>query len=95
MLTKRLKEAATAAFQYLEGATVALRADYPGLGLRAGDRGVVWALYGTTPPAYDVTFQGQDGRRFDMLLDEDELTDPADERSPREAPASQEAASPR
>lgn len=66
LITKRLKE----------GDTVALKEDYPSLGLCAGDTGVIWVSYRTTPPAYDVTFRGADGRDFDMVVDEDEVTAP-------------------
>ncbi len=67
-------------FQFAEGDVVALTEDYPSLGLSAGDTGVIWVLYSTTPPAYDVTFCGADGRKFDMVLDEDELMEPTSQR---------------
>ncbi len=67
-------------FRFAKGNVVALTEDYPSLGLSAGDTGVVWVLYSTTPPAYDVTFCGADGRKFDMALDEDELVKPASKR---------------
>jgi len=60
-------------FQFSENTVVALRADEPGLDLDAGTRGVIWALYTTTPPSYEVTFEGKDGRKFDVTMAEDEL----------------------
>lgn len=63
-------------FQFSEGDSVALVEDYRSLGLSAGDVGVIWVSYSTTPPAYDVTFRGADGRQFDMVLEEHELTVP-------------------
>ncbi len=64
-------------FKFSEGACVALKNDNPQLGLVAGDTGVVWALYETQPPAYEVTFRTQDGEEFDALTYEEELTEPA------------------
>ncbi len=64
-------------FKFAEGDAVALTEDHPSLGLSAGDTGVVWVMYTTTPPAYDVTFSGADDEKFDMVLDEDELTVPS------------------
>ena len=64
-------------FQFSEGDTVALTEAHPTLGLSAGDIGVIWVLYNTTPPAYDVTFCGADGKKFDMVLEEEELTVPS------------------
>jgi hypothetical protein len=58
-------------FQY--GETVTLKEDHPGVGLRAGDTGVVVALYQMDPPAYDVTFCDLDGREFDGFLYEEDL----------------------
>ncbi len=60
-------------FQFGEGELVALREDYSELGLRVGDTGVIWAFYNTMPPAYEVTFKGEDGEPFDMTMSEDEL----------------------
>ncbi len=64
-------------FKFAEGASVALTEDHPSLGLRAGDIGIIWVMYTTTPPAYDVTFSSANGEKFDMVLDEDELTVPS------------------
>ena len=64
-------------FRFAEGESVALTEDHPSLGLSAGDVGVVWVMYTTTPPAYDVTFSDADGEKFDMVLEEDELTVPS------------------
>ena len=63
-------------FKFSEGACVALKNDNPQLGLVAGDTGVVWALYETQPPAYEVTFRTRDGEEFDALTYEEELTEP-------------------
>ena len=60
-------------FRFSDGEVVATTEDYSELGLNVGDTGVVWAFYSTTPPAYEVTFQGQDGEPFDMTMSEDEL----------------------
>ena len=60
-------------FQFTEGQVVAVTEEYPIIGLYPGDTGVVRALYDTTPPAYEVTFTGKDGRPFDMTMSEDEL----------------------
>ena len=60
-------------FQFSENAVVALKTDEPGLDLDAGTTGVIWALYTTTPPSYEVTFEGKDGRKFDVTMAEDEL----------------------
>ncbi len=67
-------------FRYAEGDTVALKENYAKLGLCAGDTGVIWVLYDTVPPAYDVTFCDAEGRALDMVLDEDELKAPAPSR---------------
>ena len=64
-------------FKFSEGDSVALTEDHPSLGLRAGDIGIVWMMYTTTPLAYDVTFSGINGEDFDMVLEEDELTVPS------------------
>ena len=60
-------------FQFSDGEVVAIMEDYSELGLSIGDTGVIWAFYNTTPPAYEVTFTGKDGRAFDMTMSEDEL----------------------
>ena len=60
-------------FQFAEGQVVAATEEYLIIGLYPGDTGVIWALYNTTPPAYEVTFTGKDGRPFDMTMSEDEL----------------------
>ena len=63
-------------FKFTEGACVALKNDSPQLGLTTGERGVVWALYDTQPPSYEVTFRAQDGSEFDALMHEEELVEP-------------------
>ncbi len=63
-------------FHFQEGETVAVKANYPSLGLRAGDTGTVWALYQSEPPAYEVTFRDRDGREFDMTVYEEEIERP-------------------
>ncbi len=63
-------------FKFAEGDAVALVGDYPGLDLDAGATGVVWALYNTDPPSYEVTFTGKDGLKFDVTMSEDELMVP-------------------
>jgi hypothetical protein len=68
----RSKEQARTMFKFHEGQSVALREDRPSLGLKAGDTGVVWALYATEPPAYEVAF----GRSVDVAVD---MTDTEDE----------------
>lgn len=63
-------------FRFTEDTVVALAEDDPGLDLDAGTTGVVWALYNTTPPSYEVTFTGKDGLKFDVTMSEEELTAP-------------------
>ena len=60
-------------FRFYEGDTIALKADHPTLGLKAGVSGVVWALYALEAPAYEVTFRGRDGEAFDITMEEDAL----------------------
>lgn len=73
-------------FRFTDGEVVAITEDYSDLDLNVGDTGVIWAFYNTTPPAYEVTFTGKDGKSFDMTMSEDELVAvPA----PRELAASQ------
>ena len=60
-------------FRFHEGQTIMVRNDRPGLGLKAGDIGQVWAMYALEPPAYEVTFRGPDGEPFDVTMTEDEL----------------------
>ena len=61
--------------RFRKSAEVAVREDHPDLGLRAGDSGIVWALYDTNPPAYEVAFRDADGVEFDFLMEQDELTE--------------------
>ncbi len=65
-------------FRFAEGEAVAATEEYPLIGLKPGDVGIIWALYTTTPPAYEVTFQTEDGRPFDITMSEDELVAVAD-----------------
>ena len=65
-------------FKFSEGAQVALKSDKPALGLAAGDTGRVWAFYHSEPLGYEVTFRAQSGEEFDVLMYEDELTEPAE-----------------
>ena len=67
-------------FKFMEGACVALKSDNPTLGLTTGDKGVIWALYETDPPAYEVTFSPASGNEFDALMYEEELMEPVMER---------------
>ena len=41
--------------------------------LRAGSRGVIFCQYATTPPAYEVTFEGVDGKPFGGIFYEGEI----------------------
>ena len=68
------------------GQSVALTEDHPALGLRAGDKGTVWALYDTEPAAYEVTFRDRGGLEFDVTLAQDEL-EAMIGRSPLEVPS--------
>lgn len=61
-------------FKFAEGDAVVLTGDYPNCGLNAGAVGIVWALYTTMPPCYEVTWKDQDGLDFDMTMEEEELT---------------------
>lgn len=47
--------------------------EYTKLGLKAGDKGIVWALYDTDPPAYEVIFCDLNGKNFSLPLEEEEL----------------------
>ena len=67
-------------FKFMEGAYVAIKSDNPTLGLTTGDKGIIWALYETQPPAYEVTFSPANGDAFDALMYEDELMEPEIER---------------
>jgi hypothetical protein len=60
-------------FCYTEGDVVSLLKDRPSLGLSRGDRGVVWCMYTTDPPAYEVTFWKRDGSGIDLTMDEDQV----------------------
>ena len=60
-------------FKFLEGQYVSLRADYPDLGMKAGEIGVVWAAYATDPPSYEVTFRRSGDDQFDMTIAERDL----------------------
>ena len=60
-------------FNFAEGQTVALKEDNTQLGLRAGDQGVIWALYDHDPPMYEVTFKTDDGLEIDFSVAEDEI----------------------
>lgn len=75
-------------FQFGEGTVVVLRNDRPGLDLKAGDAGVVWALYQTQPPMYEVTFRDRSGQDFDVTMTEDEITEVVDVPRPELARAS-------
>lgn len=55
------------------GDAVTLREDRCELGLSKETLGVVWALYATTPPSYDVTFVMADGEEFDAVFSEPEI----------------------
>ncbi len=59
-------------FKFHEGHSVSLRADFPALGLKAGEIGVVWATYATAPVSYEVTFR-RSGDEFDMTVTESDL----------------------
>ena len=67
-------------FKFMEGACVALKSDNPALGLTTEDKGVIWALYETQPPAYEVTFSPANGDEFDALMYEEELMEAGIER---------------
>lgn len=75
-------------FKYREGEAVRIKEDRPALGLRAGDIGVVWALYEMDSPAYEVSFRNAGGDDFDLTASEDELVSAL-------APSSFSVASPR
>ena len=58
-------------FTFQEGDIVTIRESIPGL-IDAGGRGIVWALYQTDPPAYEVTFW-PNGEAFDMTVTDAEI----------------------
>lgn len=60
-------------FKFQEGQTLVLKEDMPLLGLKAGEPCVVWALYATDPPAYEITIRLPNGKELGLMLDEDEL----------------------
>jgi hypothetical protein len=60
-------------FKFREGQSVSLRTDYPALGMKAGDIGVVWAAYTTDPTSYEVTFRHAGSDAFDMTVTEGDL----------------------
>lgn len=60
-------------FRFAEGEAVAATEEYPLIGLKPGDVGIIWALYTTTPPGYEVTFQTEDNEPFDITMSEEEL----------------------
>ena len=60
-------------FRFAEGEAVSATEEYPLIGLKPGDVGIIWALYTTTPPGYEVTFQTEDGELFDITMSEEEL----------------------
>jgi hypothetical protein len=62
-------------FKFSEGACVTLKSDNAKLGLAAGAKGTIWALYETKPPAYEVTFSSEKGVAFDALMYEEELAE--------------------
>lgn len=61
-------------FKFKAGDVVAHREGRASLGLAAGSLGVVWCLYTTDPPAYEVTFWIRDGRAFEMTVYENEVS---------------------
>lgn len=63
-------------FKFTEETRVAIKEDNLQLGMTAGQTGVIWALYETQPPAYEVTFRTRDGEEFDALMYEEELAEP-------------------
>ena len=60
-------------FMFQEGDVVSILKDMPELELVAGDRGVIWALYGTDPPAYEATFWPKTGDGLDITVYEEEV----------------------
>ena len=68
-----MKSASKVVFKYREGQRVAVRDDWPRLGLSAGDTGVIWCMYNIDPPTYEVNFQDKSGKLFGMTLEEDEI----------------------
>jgi hypothetical protein len=62
--------------RFKEGDTVLLNDDRSIAGLSAGTAGVVWCLYDTQPPSYEITFSDTEGRAFDATLSEEELSAP-------------------
>ena len=55
-----------------DGDTVVLLLDKPGVDLKKGALGTVWAIYSTDPTSYEVTFTDSKGVVFDYhALNED------------------------
>ncbi len=61
-------------FRFQEGDKVVLKngEDHSRF-LRTGSHGVVFCLYTTTPPAYEVNFEGMDGKQFGTIMFEDDI----------------------
>ena len=70
--TLSVKRKAKIMFNFQEGQTVSLTADYAGAGLPVGSIGRVWAIYEGAPPAYEVTFSTPTGD-LDLTLNETEV----------------------
>lgn len=61
-------------FRFQEGDEVVLKngEDHSRF-LRTGSHGVVFCQYTTTPPAYEVNFEGVDGKQFGSIMFEDDI----------------------
>ena len=59
-------------FKFKEGERVALKEDYTDA-LPKGSQGVVFCLYHTTPPAYEVILLTVEGREYGAIMDEQDL----------------------
>lgn len=56
---------------------VRLNQDHPDDGLRAGDCGVVWGVYGSNPEGpffYEATFCDENEQDVDLMFDSEEVT---------------------
>lgn len=56
---------------------VRLNADHPEEGLRTGDCGVVWGVYGSNPEGpffYEATFCDENEHEYDLMFDAEEVT---------------------
>jgi hypothetical protein len=60
-------------FKFHEGEKIKLKDAFRIPGISTDAEGVIWGLYDSVPPAYEVTFLDDGGKPFDMLVYEEEI----------------------